>query len=233
MKIAKIVTAVLFLCVVSHPVASFGEVALKKIYGLRDKSRLQNVIAEAEKAMEQNPSDQHSLKVLGIAYHNLGVLKVSGAPKKAEEYLEKSKNASPDDYEVLVYLGSAKTMVARDSWNVFTKISNVNKGVNMIDSAVKKAPDNITLRIVRADNSLALPGSFNRIHFVKEDFLHSEKLIERASSEIDADTRAEVFYQLGMVYKSEGNMSLAKTYFRKAVAISPDSEWGKKAGKEE
>jgi hypothetical protein len=37
--------------------------------------------------IEKSPSDKEGLNILGIAYHNLGILKVSGAPDKAVEYL--------------------------------------------------------------------------------------------------------------------------------------------------
>ncbi len=210
----------------------YAGIDLRQLYNLTDKSKLQSIIDKTEKVIEQNPSDKDSLKVLGIAYHNLGILKVSGSPNKSVEYLEKVKNISPADYETLAYLGSATTMVARDSWNIITKTSNVNKGINMIDRSVNKAPDNITVRMVRAKNSLSLPESFNRKHLAMKDFLHIESLIKRVSSEeIGADIKAEVFYMIGTLYNSGGDTVAAKIYFKKTVEVLPDSEWGIKARK--
>jgi len=216
---------ILLLLIVILSTIGHAEMNLDKLYGLRDKTRLKKIIREAEDIIKRNPSDKNILKVLGIAYHNLGVLEVKGAPKKSVRYLEKARKLAPEDYEILAYLGSAKTMVARDSWNVITKVSQVNKGVKMIDKAVKMAPDNIAIRMLRANNSLALPGFFKRRHLAKGDFLYIEKLIEKNPSIADSITKAEVFYKLGMIYKNEKNSSKAKKYFKKAIDIAHASKW--------
>ncbi len=75
------------------PRTGYAETDLKKIYGLRDKEALRRIIHETEKVIEKSPSDKEGLNILGIAYHNLGILKVSGAPDKAVEYLVKAKEA--------------------------------------------------------------------------------------------------------------------------------------------
>jgi len=221
---------VIVLLIMVFPMSSHGETNLNGIYGLREKDVLQKIIGESEKT---NSSDKDHLKLMGIAYHNLGVLEVKRAPEKAVEYLEKGYSLFPDDYELLVYLGSAKTMVARDSWNVVAKVSGVNRGINMMDKAIKKAPNNIPIRMVRGNNSLKLPKFFNRRPIAKEDFLHVEMLIKNSPKHlplyIDSDTKAEVFYQLGMIFKLEENTSLSGAYFNKAIEIAPHSQWGAKA----
>jgi len=217
---------VTLLLIVAFPIGGYGEINLNKIYGLREMNDLRKIINETERA---NPSDKDSLKLLGIAYHNLGVNEVKGAPEKAVRYLERANQLSSDDYEVLAYLGSAKTMIARDSWNVVGKMSGINKGINIMDKAVREAPDNIPIRMVRANNSLKAPKFFNRSRVAKEDFLHIVGLIEKSPSNLDSDTKAEVYYQLGMIFKVAENKALAGEYLKKAVAIAPDSQWGTKA----
>ncbi|MFQ5901439.1 MAG: hypothetical protein ACE5IH_07780 [Thermodesulfobacteriota bacterium] len=231
MKVLRVVT-LLWLVVSLSNVAYAEAIDFNRLYGLRDKKELEEIIRDASDAIKENPSDKDNLKVLGIAYHNLGILEVKGAPTKGVEYLEKAYQLSPDDYEILAYLGSAKTMVARDSWNVITKVSQVNKGANMMDKAVRKAPENIAVRMVRANNSLALPKFFNRRHLARRDFLAIERLIGKDASSIDSDTKAEVFYQLGMIYKDEKDNSKAIIYFKKAVTAGPDSKWAMRAREE-
>jgi len=221
--IGSIVTLLL---IVTFSIVGYGETNFNKIYGLREMNDLRKIINETEKA---NPSDKDGLKLLGIAYHNLGVSEVKGAPEKAVGYLERANQLSSDDYEVLAYLGSAKTMVARDSWNVVTKVSGINKGINIMDIAVREAPDNIPIRMVRANNSLKAPKFFNRNRVAKEDFLHIVGLIEKSPSSLDPETKTEVYYQLGIIFKFEENKSLAEEYLKRAIAISPDSKWGTKA----
>jgi len=105
----------------------------------------------------------------------------------------------------------------------------VNEGTPLIDRAVNKAPDNVYVRLIRSDNSGGLPKMFGRNHFTKEDLLHIEGIIKRAPKEVPGDFQAKVYYKLGNVFKSEKDSSTAKSYFKKAAELSPDSEWGKKA----
>lgn len=228
MYIQKVVMMFLFL---SFSNLCYGQINLIDLYNLTDEKRLEEVIAQTEKVLQNNPSDKKALKILGIAYHNLAVLEVKDASESSEEYLEKANKLSPDDYEITAYLGSAKTMVARDSWNFFTKVQNVNKGINIIDKAVSKSPDNITVRMVRAKNSLSLPKSFNRKKVAMKDLLHIEKLLENSKGH-EPDFASEVFYEIALLYKDEGNEDIAKKYFQKAIKVSENSQWAQKAKKE-
>src|SRR3989338_4393039 len=108
-------------------VSCYAEIELQQLYGLREKEALQNFVQKTENETGANSSDTQKLKMLGIAYHNLATLKVRDASKKAVAYLQKARNLSPNDAEIQSYLGSATTMVGRDSWNVLAKLPNVNK----------------------------------------------------------------------------------------------------------
>jgi tetratricopeptide (TPR) repeat protein len=216
MYIQKAILLFLFL---SFSNLCYGQINLIELYNLTDKNRLKEIIVQTEKVLKNNSSDKEALKIFGIAYHNLAILEVKDASETSERYLEKATQLSPDDYEIIAYLGSAKTMVARDSWNFFTKVQNVNKGINIIDRAVSKSPDNITVRMVRAKNSLSLPKSFNRKNIAMKDLLHIEKLLE-SSKGYEPDFASEVFYHIAMLYKDEGNKDLAKKYFEKAKNVS-------------
>lgn len=224
-KLKVIVNFLLALVSLSNVV--HGETDIKRLYNLTDKDSLEMIISDLEKA---SPLNKDNLKLLGIAYHNLAILEVKGASYKTVEYLERANQLSPYDYEVLAYLGSAKTMAARDSWNFFTKLSKVNEGINMMDRAVSKSPDNIAVRMVRANNGLKLPGFLNRKDIALRDFQHLEILVQRVEG-VSPDLKAEIFYQLGMLYK-EKNKSLAREYFKKAVDVSTASKWGREAKRE-
>jgi hypothetical protein len=201
----------------------FAEFDVNNIYGLMDENALKQIVEQGEKNIAINPSDKRMLKILGIAYHNLGSLKVNNAPAKAVKYLDMSLMISPDDYVVLAYLGSATTMVARDSWNFFTKLSEVNKGANLIDKAVVKAPTNIVIRVVRAQNSLQLPTFLNRKTLAKQDFLYVEELLKKNPSGLDPATKAAVFSQLGNIFRAEKDEAFANFYFQKASGFIPQA----------
>jgi tetratricopeptide (TPR) repeat protein len=219
--------------VVSLSSLSSGEnIDVGRLLGIRDKGELNKLAGEAEKVFQKNPKDKNSLITLGIAYHNLAILEVKKASEKAEEYLNQMTKLYPEDALSLALLGSAISMVGRDSYNIVKKMGNVNKGAELLDKAVTMAPDNVLVRMVRANNSLDIPKTFGRQKIGKGDLLHIEGIINKSPKEVTIDVQTEVYYQLGNIFKSEKDVSTAKSYFKKAAEVFPDSEWGKKAKKE-
>ena len=207
----------------------YAENELQQLYGLREKAFLQNIIQQTERENGTALSDLEKVKMLGIAYHNLAILKEKGASEKAVIYLNKALVLAPDDIEVQAYLGSALTMSARDSWNVFIKVGRVKEGMAMMNEAVSKEPESVVIRMVRANNSLNLPDFFRQKEVAKEDFRYLEKLIMESRVDMPPDIKGEIFYKLGMIDKHEGNVLLANEYFKKAINFSPASEWGRKS----
>lgn len=192
-------------------------VALSELFGLMDEKSLKAEVEASEQFMKSQKDGKKHLKRVGIAYHNLAVLEVDKASSKSHFYLQKAYKKNPNDYEILAYLGSAKTLLGRDSWRVFQKVINVNEGVKMMDEAVRKAPDNAFIRILRANNSLSLPRFFKRRSKAKEDFLHIEILLQRHPNMLPSSLQAEIFNHLAEIFKNEGNTARAKAYMHKAA----------------
>lgn len=132
-----------------------GEV---NIHELMDAKKLQEIIKNTEDTLKNHPADIKNLKILGIAYHNLSVIGKKGVCEKAFSILTKASELTPQDDEILVYLGSVHTLLVRDATFPLTRLSQVNKGCRIMDKAVSKAPDNIVVRLTRANNSLGLPS---------------------------------------------------------------------------
>nr|VFJ42610.1 MAG: hypothetical protein BECKDK2373B_GA0170837_100234 [Candidatus Kentron sp. DK] len=207
------------------PIMAMGDnnlLPLDKLAGTMDRQILETEIANIE-ATGKSIDKAERLKRLGIAWHNLASLEVSGASSEADRWLKQALDASPTDYEVMAYYGSARTMVARDSWNVVTKVISVNKGVSLIDKAVRKAPENIIVRLVRANNSLALPKMFKRRPKAKEDFSFLHERLD--TLDISAETRAEICFKLGKIREEDGDSAGAKELYEQARSISPDGKW--------
>jgi tetratricopeptide (TPR) repeat protein len=221
----------LFMIVTFSP-SSYGDTDPGSLLGLRVKGDLYKVIGEAEKVLEKNPKDKDSFIKLGIAYHNLANMEVKDAAPKGVEYLKQGNKLYPDDALILAVLGSCITIVGRNASNIVEKMRYVNEGTPLIDKAVNVAPDNIFVRMVRSDNSAGIPKMFGRTHFAKEDLLHIEGIIKRSPKEVSLDMQTEVYYKLGNIFKSEKDESKAKSYFKRAAELSPDSEWGKRAKRE-
>ncbi len=212
---------------VSLVMPCYAEITVNQLYGLREKNRLEEFVSTVEPELKDNIGDGQRLKMLGIAYHNLASLKVKNSASKAESYLRKAAALLPADEEIKAYLGSAMTMVGRDTWNLLVKMTLVHKGITLIDNALAAWPDSVVIRMVRANNNLQLPDSFQRKEMVKLDLQYLEMLIAMSSSNIDADTQAEIFYHLGILYRQENNEIMAKNYFEKAINAAPNSQWSR------
>jgi tetratricopeptide (TPR) repeat protein len=211
---------------------AYAETKFGKILGSQNKGELNKIIDEAEKSIKKNPEDINSLKKIGIAYHSLAHMKVKDASKKAVEYLSKANKIDPEDFLILATLGSATTLFGRDSKGIIAKTKFTKKGNTMIDRAVAKAPDNFEIRLIRANVNINLPKLFGRRKMAEKDFLYIEEIIKKSPKEVPVGAQAQVYYKLGMIYDSDGDDSTAESYFKKALEISPDSVWGKKARKE-
>lgn len=209
-------------------------------YGLTDdvwstlingtKQSLQRIITTHKETSPAGYSQSDALKIVGIAWHNIGLLGEVGAGDKAFKSLEKAYKLSPSDAEVLAYMGSAETLRARDDWFPITKIMGVNSGTAKIDDAVRKAPNNNIIRLVRANNSLALPSFFNRTHFAKEDLLYLETSYQKKELQINNDTMSFVYLTLGNIYRKEsGSLNKAVNYFKLSIQAAPDSSYAKDA----
>ncbi len=226
-NIVHLFTGLFFLLSLSS--VSYGETDYGELLSVDDRGTLNAILEETEDVLEKNPQDLDSIIRRGIAYHNIAHARVKGVAKEAVSYLKKAIKLYPDDALLLVLQGSCTTMIGRDSEAIRDKMRYVNQGTALIDSAVRMAPDHVTVRMVRANNSSGLPNLFKRKRFTKEDLLHIEGIIKKSLKDVKPELQAQVYYKLGKIYKNEGDKTAAKSYYEKAAAVMPDSEWGKQA----
>jgi len=182
-----------------------------------DGEQLAEKISEMQKVFDQNFSDGETLKCIGIAYHRMARKNAKTYAPKAVEILTKAFEANKKDYETMCYLGSATTIMAQTTWNPMKKMSYVNKGAALMDKAIRKVPDNVSVRMTRAYNSKNLPSFLNRGHLAVEDFEYLADLIEKnpksyVSIKNDVYTNlAELHSKAGDQAKSEKFKNLAET----------------------
>jgi tetratricopeptide (TPR) repeat protein len=223
----RVLIAALF--VSALPLAqAVGQSATQPVTGLMEKDKLTSIVSAEQAILKDNPQDAAALKTLGIAYHNLAALKTDDASAKAVETLTRAVDLLPDDSEALAYLGSAHTLAARDAWNVTAKVSNVNKGVALLDKAVRRDGNNVGIRMLRGNNALGLPDMFERKPVAKEDFTFIASRLE-ASGHGDPVLLAEVYFKLAGL---DGDTTKRTAYLTKAKDAAPGSPWGQKATKE-
>jgi hypothetical protein len=182
-------------------------------------------ITQLQQRLDKNPSDYEALRDLGIAYHNAALKDSKVYAKKAVQYLEQTRQKKIDDTVVLCYLGSAYTLLARDAADPMDRMSYVNKGVEYMDKAVRKDPDNIsdyvTIRLVRANNSMRLPKSLNRRPIAYEDFELLSSLFQKGLK-IPSPLKISVYRSLAALYQEDGNMAEAKKYQTMAETVQKE-----------
>jgi len=199
---------------------------MAQLAAIDDRPRLEAEIARLE-SPAQPAGEAERLKRLGIAWHNLAALEVKGASDRAQEWLRQAATAAPDDVQVQAFLGSAQTMVARDSWNLLMKKRQADEGIERIDRAVRAAPDDVVVRMVRVNNSIALPRLFHRRGVARQDLalLHSK----RQELGIGGETFAQVCVLLGRMQAEGGDVDQAQGLFTEARAAAPESRWALQA----
>ncbi|ESQ11173.1 MAG: hypothetical protein N838_26790 [Thiohalocapsa sp. PB-PSB1] len=204
-----------------------GSKTLLELVSCQNPVALHQEISRQQSLLSQQRAKAENLKRLGIAWHNIAVTETAGAAKHAQGWLQQASRAAPSDYEAMAFLGSANTMVARDAWNPATKARLVNRGVQLLDRAVRMAPNNVSVRIARMMNSLALPAFLGRGAKVREDLLQlNGPLAEQIPHPVLA---AELSFRLGELMQHEGRTKRALDLFQQARAQAPDSHWAQRA----
>jgi two-component SAPR family response regulator len=168
-------------------------------------------ITKLQERFNRNPSDYEALKELGVIYHDMALKDTKTYAKKAVNSLEEAQKVKPEDNVTLCYLGSAYTLMAKESWNPVSKSNYVNKGIECMDKAIKKDPDNITIRMTRGMNSRGLPGFLNRRQVAFEDFEHLADQFEKGLK-VPASLKSTVYKNLSGLYKEDGDKIKTQKY---------------------
>ena len=161
--------------------------------------------------LDKNPSDYEALRSLGTAYHYMAVKDSAAYTLKAVQVLERAYEKKPDDYEVLCYLGNAYVLLAKDGGDGMTRAANANKGFEYMDKAVRKAPDDILIRLTRGSSAKASPRFLNRRSIAYDDFEHLAMLFEKGLTAPPL-LKASVYRTLAGLYKEDGEGGKAQKY---------------------
>jgi tetratricopeptide (TPR) repeat protein len=186
-----------------------------------DLDALKAQASEWQQRLDQNPSDYDALRNLGIVYYAAALKDSKAYSKKAIQYLDQTYQKKPEDAEVLCCLGSTYTLLAKDSSDLSSITSNVNKGIGFMDKAVRMDPDNITIRMIRANNSRNLPKFLNRRSVAYEDFEHLVSLFEKKPN-VSPSLKASVYQNLAALYKEDGDAAKAQKYETMASTIKKE-----------
>ncbi len=89
-----------------------------------------------------------------------------------------------------------------------------------MDAAVKAAPDNVGIRLVRALNSSQVPAFLDREKLAREDFAWLLARMKSTPGDFTADQLRTIFYYDG-IFALNHNESTAVQLFTQAAAVPP------------
>jgi len=188
-----------------------------ELQDLKD-TQLSEEILKFQEKLSQSPSDYEMLKAIGITYHIKARKNAKAYAPKAVEFLSRAYEMDKKNYETICYLGSATTMMATTTWNPMKKMSYVNKGTVLMDKAVRKVPDNVSVRMTRALNSKDLPPFLKRGNIALEDFEYLADLIEKNPESL-ALIKKKVYINLAELYSKAGDQVKAEKFRKMAEGL--------------
>ncbi|MBP9023572.1 MAG: hypothetical protein KBH06_10270 [Spirochaetes bacterium] len=193
---------------------------------------LKKSISELESKMDNN---QISKLQLAIMYNSSSLLGDTGSAEKAFKLLLDIKNKEKLSEEiemiVLVYLGSSRSLMARDSYNPVSKISYVKEAAVFLDEAVSKYGQYHFLpRYVRGTVFSGLPEMFKKKSTAESDLKYIIAEYESRKT-IPADLASEAFFNLGNIHKSNKKTDEAIIAWNKCIILTPSSKSADKAKK--
>jgi tetratricopeptide (TPR) repeat protein len=186
-----------------------------------DLTALSKEAAQWHRQLDRNPSDYEALQGLGIVTHYMAVKDSKGYAKKAVQFLEQAHNSRPDDYTVLGCLGSAYTLMARDAGSPADRADFFNKGVEYMDKAVRKDPNNFMVRMIRANNAKGMPRFLNRRSIAYEDFEYLAGLFEK-DQKFPSPLKTSVYRQLAALYQEDGDQEKSQKHQAMAKTINKE-----------
>ncbi len=126
-------------------------------------------------------------------------------PDKAADVIEGFLKAHPAHPVATAYLGSVKTMIARDAFFPFTKLTKVNQGLELLDDAVEHLDQaevtaghdgRLDILMVSGLTNAAVPSALGRRRMAERDLAQARKL--PAFEAVPAGTKAKVYAWLAV-----------------------------------
>ncbi len=152
------------------------------------------------------------------------------AAKARDSFAELSRDF-PGNPVVDVYSGSLELLEAARTWAIWDKRRLANEGLEKMDQAVDRAPDDLEARFIRAASTWHLPFFYKRREQAARDFSfiapRVEAAVEKGTLLPELAAAALDYYGQVLIDRSDSNG--AKQAFEAAVRIDGSSPGGRDA----
>jgi hypothetical protein len=161
-----------------------------------------------------------------LAWHNeclSGKTRTIDAKMKAFEQCLKT---NPNDHLATVYLGSASALRAKASFWGPSKLKYLKRGQKLMDAAIKAAPNDPRVRMVRAIGYYKVPKRFNCRKTSIKDFETLLPIVEHKPSLLLINERQAILYYAHLAFSEEGHDD-ADRVKKLCHQLDPKSKYGK------
>jgi hypothetical protein len=144
--------------------------------------------------------------------------------------LEKWTGQHPEHHLLRAYLGSAYTLRSRDLFPGPSKLRYLKDGLKLMDDAVAAAPQEISVRFIRALNNFNLPAFLNRRDNARSDFkiLLTEVSQPSTATHLNLQTKQAIHYYAGLVHRQLNDLPTARSSWEAGLGLDATSSLGKK-----
>jgi len=165
----------------------------------------------------------------GIVYHNLA--NGEDQTDKREEYVNKAieclSKYRDGDAIGRAYLGSAITImggVSASKKKLMDAVKKLDEGAKLIDSAVEKSPENISVRMVRMQNAVGVSKTspMKRWTVARGDV----DFLKKKEDKLNNVNKADLYFYSGEVFIGEKKTNEALKEYSAAVKFAPESASG-------
>ncbi len=156
------------------------------------------------------------------------------AASKGNKLFSKLYKEAPQDARVKAYYGSERLLEAAHTWAPWKKYSLSKQGIQLLDSAVERSPNNLEVRFVRAVTTYNLPGFFGRKKQSEQDFSYLSSRVVGAARDgkLEPSIAASALLFYGRICKEKSKPEQASVAWKSAENLAPRSKAGRDSASE-
>jgi tetratricopeptide (TPR) repeat protein len=181
-------------------------------------------LAELQGRLAQDSTNTALLFEIADLCYDEGAEGNAKAVELAESYFNRLLKLEPNHALGMALLGSTITMKGRDAFWPNVRLRHAKEGVRIMDAAVKLAPDDPRVRLVRAENNFHMPKFMDREDVVKADFEWLWQQAQKKPEALPTRFRQKVAYFYGLVLKKQKRTPEAIQVWQSGLQPDPNSE---------
>lgn len=204
--------------------------SLSDVSDAESPSEPQEVMEKKKEVPQEESPEEKSLyeEFLreGMKFYTLALEGDKEAVQKVFKWFEKAHKEKPDDPLVLAHYADSLSMMGRDSMNPTEMFAKPIQAMKMLDKAVNSRPDDVTIRLIRANQSYRLPEPFfRRSTTAVADFEYLIARYEQDNSILSPETLQEILFKLGMSYKRLGMDEEAQATWQRLRSLDHENKY--------